>query len=173
MSVVISNLIGNLNVISFKIPACAYRVSLYLFLALCSKAIIMLNLFYKQKYGFQLPCSYFVSASFVLLIPLIKIIFQQNIIFPRYAAGAWQFFAIVSYFLLVLKNATHFGAPKYPKRFVNPTMSLLRKLTRIKKTAALRFVFNIFFKIKSLVMNTKPLRLRFVSAIFIFLHLFF
>jgi len=97
---------------------------------------------------------------------------NYNIFLSLYAAGHGSFSQMML-FLFVLKNATHFGAPKYPKRFVNPTMSLLRKLTRIKKTAALRFVFNIFFKIKSLVMNTKPLRLRFVSAIFIFLHLFF
>jgi len=42
--------------------------------------------------------------------------------------------------LAVLKNATHFVAPKYPKRFVNPAMSLLHNPTRIKKTAALRLI---------------------------------
>jgi len=34
----------------------------------------------------------------------------------------------------------HFGAPKYPKRFVNPAMSLLHNPMRIKKTAALRLI---------------------------------
>ncbi|WP_293304508.1 hypothetical protein, partial [Pedobacter sp. UBA5917] len=29
-------------------------------------------------------------------------------------------FSQLMLFLFVLKNATHFGAPKYPKRFVNP-----------------------------------------------------
>jgi hypothetical protein len=47
------------------------------------------------------------------------------IFFPLYAAAAW-----------------YFGAPKYPKRFVNPTMGLSHNSTHIKKTAALRFVFN-------------------------------
>ena len=52
-----------------------------------------------------------------------------KILRPLYAAGAW-----------------YFGAPKYPKRFVNPAMGLLHYLTHIKKTAALRFVFKFFFK---------------------------
>ncbi|WP_412465498.1 hypothetical protein [Pedobacter sp. KLB.chiD] len=52
---------------------------------------------------------------------------NYNIFLPLYAAVAW-----------------YFGAPKYPKRFVNPAMSLLHNPMRIKKTAALRFVFNIF-----------------------------
>jgi|GEM_PF-4392044 len=78
-------------------------------------------------------------------------------IFPLFAAEAW-----------------YFGAPKYPKRIVNPAMSLLHNPMLIKKTATLRFVFNIFFKkIKLSVMNTKPLRFRFVSAIFTVVHLFF
>jgi hypothetical protein len=54
---------------------------------------------------------------------------NHNIFLPLYAAVAW-----------------YFGAPKYPKRFVNPAMSLLHNPLRIKKTAALRFVFNIFYK---------------------------
>jgi hypothetical protein len=41
----------------------------------------------------------------------------------------------------------HFGAPKYPKRFVNPAMGLLHNPTHIKKTAALRFVFNTYLKL--------------------------
>jgi len=49
-------------------------------------------------------------------------------------------------FLAVLKNAAHFGVPKYPKRFVNPAMSLLHNPMHIKKTVALRFVFNFFLK---------------------------
>jgi len=56
---------------------------------------------------------------------------NYNIFLPLYAAVAW-----------------YFGAPKYPKRFVNPAMSLLHNPMRIKKTVALRFVFDIF-KIKS------------------------
>ena len=47
---------------------------------------------------------------------------------PLYAAGAW-----------------YFGAPKYPKRFVNPAMGLSHHLTHIKKTVALCFVFKFFF----------------------------
>jgi len=62
--------------------------------------------------------------------------------FPLYAAGAW-----------------YFGAPKYPKRFVNPAMGLLHSPTHIKKTAALRFVFNISLNFKLAFKNTKPLRL--------------
>jgi len=50
-------------------------------------------------------------------------------IFPLYAALAW-----------------YFGAPKYPKRFVNPAMGLSHNPTHIKKTAALRFVFNTSLK---------------------------
>jgi hypothetical protein len=79
-----------------------------------------------------------------------------RILRPLSAAGAW-----------------YFGAPKYPKRFVNPAMSLLRNPMLIKKTEALRFVFNIFFKIKSPLMNTKPLRFRLVSANLSELKLFF
>ena len=75
------------------------------------------------------------------------IIIFVNILRPLYAAAAW-----------------YFGAPKYPKRFVNPAMGLLHHLTHIKKTAALSFVFKFFFKIQSAFMNTKPLRFRFGSA---------
>jgi hypothetical protein len=67
----------------------------------------------------------------------------------------------------------HFGAPKYPKRSVNPAMGLLHNPTHIKKTAALRFVFNISYNFKLASMNTKPLRFRFDSAICSFLQLFF
>jgi len=59
------------------------------------------------------------------------------------------------------------------KFFVNPAMSLLHNPMHIKKTAALRFVFNIFYFFKSSRMNTKPLRFRFVSANLPELHLFF
>jgi hypothetical protein len=55
-----------------------------------------------------------------------KTLIMQTLSFPLYAAVAW-----------------YFGAPKYPKRFVNPTMGLLHNPTRIKKTVALRFVFDI------------------------------
>jgi hypothetical protein len=34
-------------------------------------------------------------------------------------------FSQLMLFLMVFKNAAHFGAPKYPKRFVNPAMWLL------------------------------------------------
>jgi hypothetical protein len=43
----------------------------------------------------------------------------------------------------------------------------------IKKTAALRFVFNTYQGFKLAPMNTKPLRLRFGGAICTILHLFF
>lgn len=46
----------------------------------------------------------------------------RRIFFPLYAAGAW-----------------YFGAPKYPKRFVNPAMWLLTTHAH-QKTAALCFV---------------------------------
>jgi hypothetical protein len=69
--------------------------------------------------------------------------------------------------------AWYFGAPKYPKRFVNPAMGPLHNLTHIKKTAALRFVFNTYQGFKLAPMNTKPLRFRFGNAIFSFLQLFF
>jgi len=49
-------------------------------------------------------------------------------------------FSLVMLFLAVLKNAAHFGAPKYPKRFVNPAMSLLHNPMRIKKTVTLRLI---------------------------------
>jgi len=62
---------------------------------------------------------------------------------------------------------------KVPKALCQSSNEPLRNLTRIKKTGTLRFVFNIFFKIKSSVMNTKPLRFRFVIAIFTVVHLFF
>jgi hypothetical protein len=42
-----------------------------------------------------------------------------------------------------------------------------------QKTAALRFVFNSLESFDSALMNTKPLRLRFGSAICSILHLFF
>ena len=45
------------------------------------------------------------------------------IFFPLYAAVAW-----------------YFGAPKYPKRSVNPAMGLLHNPICIKKTAALRLI---------------------------------
>jgi len=77
-------------------------------------------------------------------------------IFPLYAAEAW-----------------YFGAPKYPKRLVNPAMSLLHNPMHIKKTVALRFVFNILSTYKPLFMNTKPLRFRFINANLLGLHLFF
>ena len=48
---------------------------------------------------------------------------DANIFLPLYAAEAW-----------------YFGAPKYPKRFVNPAMSLLHNPMRIKKTVALRLI---------------------------------
>ena len=100
------------------------------------------------------------SVSFLLRDPDSKkrsIIDKNNLfIFPLYAAVAW-----------------YFGAPKYPKRFVNPTMGLLRNPTRIKKTAALRFVFNALLIFNSIPMNTKPLRFRFGCAIWAILQLFF
>jgi hypothetical protein len=67
----------------------------------------------------------------------------------------------------------HFGAPKYPKRFVNPARGLSHNPMLIKKTAALRFVFNTYQGFKLAPMNTKPLRLRFGGAICTILHLFF
>jgi len=76
--------------------------------------------------------------------------------FPLYAAAAW-----------------YFGAPKYPKRPVNPAMGLLHNHIHIKKTVALRFVFNISYNFKLAFMNTKPLRFKFSSAICSFLQLFF
>jgi len=76
--------------------------------------------------------------------------------FPLYAAAAW-----------------YFGAPKYPKRFVNPAMAPLHNLTHIKKTAALCFVFNAILSFNSTITNTKPLRFRFGSAIWTILQLFF
>jgi hypothetical protein len=77
------------------------------------------------------------------------------LIFPLYAAGAW-----------------YFGAPKYPKRFVNPAMWLLTTHAH-QKTAALCFVFNSRESFDSALMNTKPLRFRFGRAICPILHLFF
>jgi len=76
-------------------------------------------------------------------------------------------------FLAVFKNAAHFGAPKYPKRFVNPAISLLHNPMHIKKTAALPFCVQYFLDFKSSLMNTKPLRFRFVTANLPELHLFF
>jgi len=52
--------------------------------------------------------------------------------FPLYAAVAW-----------------YFGAPKYPKRLVNPAMGPLHHLTHIKKTAARCFVFNTILSFNS------------------------
>jgi hypothetical protein len=46
-------------------------------------------------------------------------------------------------FPLIAAEARYFGAPKYPKRFVNPAMGLLHNPAHIKKTAALRFVFDV------------------------------
>jgi len=68
---------------------------------------------------------------------------NYGIFLPLYAAGHGSFSQLFA-FLTVLKNAAHFGAPKYPKRFVNPAMSPSHNSIRIKKTAALRFVFNFF-----------------------------
>ena len=59
--------------------------------------------------------------------------------FPLYAAGHGSFSQLILV-LAVFKNAAHFVAPKYPKRFVNPAMSLLRNPTHIEKTAALCFL---------------------------------
>ncbi|ARS39029.1 hypothetical protein CA265_04790 [Sphingobacteriaceae bacterium GW460-11-11-14-LB5] len=42
-----------------------------------------------------------------------------------------------------------------------------------QKTVALRFVFNVPKNFKLAFMNTKPLRLRFVNAMFTIEHLFF
>jgi len=97
---------------------------------------------------------------------------------------------IIAFLPLYAAEAWYFGAPKYPKRFVNPAMSLLHNPMRIKKTAALRLIryccvlfgliepFGVcvqyfFKKFKSSFMNTKPLRFRFVTAIFTVVHLFF
>ncbi|WP_162799988.1 hypothetical protein [Pedobacter jeongneungensis] len=49
----------------------------------------------------------------------------------------------------------------------------LLNLMRIKKTAALCFVFNTFFKKNPSKMNTKPLRFRFGAANLPKLQLFF
>jgi len=45
--------------------------------------------------------------------------------------------------------------------------------TLIKKTAALRFVFNSFIAFKLSFTNTKPLRFRFGSAVYAIVQLFF
>jgi len=52
-------------------------------------------------------------------------------------------------------------------------MGLFHNPTHIKKTAALRFVFDISYNFKLASMNTKPLRFRFSSAVCSFLQLFF
>jgi len=67
----------------------------------------------------------FISASFQLQkgIYFEKTLIKQTLSFPLYAAVAW-----------------YFGAPKYPKRSVNPAMGLLHSPAHIKKTAALRLI---------------------------------
>jgi hypothetical protein len=57
---------------------------------------------------------------------------NYNILLSLYAAGHGSFSQLIL-FLGVFKNATHFGAPKYPKRFVNPAMSLLHNPLRNQK----------------------------------------
>ena len=69
---------------------------------------------------------------------------NYNILLSLYAAGHGSFSQLIL-FLAVFKNATHFGAPKYPKRFVirwlsDPAMSLLHNLMRIKKTVTLHLI---------------------------------
>ena len=79
---------------------------------------------------------------------------------------------ILHSFIALCRWAWYFGAPKYPKRFVNPAMRLCTISCASKKQR--HFVLcSIFFKIKLSVMNTKPLRFRFVSAVFTVVHLFF
>jgi hypothetical protein len=65
-----------------------------------------------------------------------------KLFFPLYAAGHGSFSQMML-FLSVLKNATHFGAPKYPKRFVNPARWLLAAHAHQKNSSTLfnQFVF--------------------------------
>ncbi|WP_293741535.1 hypothetical protein [uncultured Pedobacter sp.] len=58
--------------------------------------------------------------------------------FPLYAAGHGSFSQLIL-FLAVFKNAAHFDAPKYPKRFVNPAMSLLRTADAHQKNSGTLF----------------------------------
>ncbi|ARS39065.1 hypothetical protein CA265_04995 [Sphingobacteriaceae bacterium GW460-11-11-14-LB5] len=78
----------------------------------------------------------------------------QILIFPLYAAGAW-----------------YFGAPKYPKRFVNPAMWHLTTHTHQKNSGTLFCSFLLSESLK--IIFTKPLRFRFGSAICALLQLFF
>jgi hypothetical protein len=50
-------------------------------------------------------------------------------------------------FLYVFKNAAHFAAPKYPKRFVNPAMWLFTAQAH-QKNSGICFVFNSFITFK-------------------------
>jgi hypothetical protein len=110
-----------------------------------------------------------------------------KLFFPLYAGGHGSFSQIM-YFYLCSRMLAHFGAPKYPKRFVNPARWLPTAHTH-QKTAALCLIsfvcvffgliepfgvcVNIPKNFESALMHTKPLRLRFGSTICFFLHLFF
>jgi hypothetical protein len=80
-------------------------------------------------------------------------------------------FSQLMLFLMVFKNATHFGAPKYPKRFVNLAIWLLTIPRSSKKQ---RQLFCSFLLNESLSdIFTKPLRFRFGSASCPIVQLFF
>jgi len=70
-----------------------------------------------------------------------------------------------SCFSVVLKNAAHFVAPKYPKRFVNPAMGLLRIATTHQKNSGTLFCVGMWLMSVCGNFETQnSLRLRFGSA---------
>ncbi|RBQ02229.1 hypothetical protein DRW42_27730 [Pedobacter miscanthi] len=82
-------------------------------------------------------CDFVKSDSYPIARTQIPIFF-----FPPMPRGHGSFSQLML-FLIVFKNAAHFGAPKYPKRFVNPAMCTHTRPIHIKKTTALCFVRQI------------------------------
>jgi hypothetical protein len=100
----------------------------------------------------------------------IKISFAEHFVVPACAYRV----DTINYkdsFPALCRGARYFGAPKYPKRFVNPAMWLLTIPGSSKKQ---RQLFCSFLLNESLSdIFTKPLRFRFGSAICPIVQLFF
>jgi len=81
---------------------------------------------------------------------------------------------IIAFLPLYAAEAWYFGAPKVPKALCQSSNEPFTQPYTHQKNSDTSFCVQYFFKkIKSSVMNTKPLRFRFVTAIFTVVHLFF
>jgi len=125
------------------------------------------SVFWKEKpwyFGIYGPAVCFIPMKNPTVWTQLIIIFFCRPM-PRWHGSFSQF---MSFFLLAFKNASHFGAPKYPKRSVNPAMSLLHNAPRIKKTSVTLFCVHIFFKIFKSSLWTQN---HCVSGLFVLIYL--